>query len=91
MDSKFCKISLFELVSSCQGIAQLMFFFKSFQTLTLDDMIKMEHAKFMFKFENNMLPSSFNNYFTKLENVLHYNARQKSSYFHHQLILNLGA
>jgi len=39
----------------------------------------MEHAKFIFKLENNnKLPCSSDNYFTKLENMHHHNTRQKS-------------
>ena len=49
-----------------------------FRVLKLDDMIKMEFAKFIFKYSNNMLPNSFNNYFIKLENIHNYNTRQKS-------------
>ena len=44
--------------------------------LKLEDMIKMEFAKFMFKFNNNILPTSFNNYFLKLDKVHNYNTRQ---------------
>ena len=32
----------------------------------------MKIAKFMFKFNNQMLPHFFNNYFTKLDNVHNY-------------------
>ena len=39
----------------------------------LIDMIKMEFAKFLFKFNNNMSPTSFNNYFLKLDKVPNYN------------------
>ena len=38
----------------------------------------MEIAKFMFKFNNQMLPDFFNNYFTKPDNVYNYNTRQKT-------------
>ena len=38
----------------------------------------MEIAKFMFKFDNQMLPDFFNNYFTKLDIVHNYNTRQKT-------------
>ena len=48
-----------------------------FNVLKLKDMINMEIAKFMFKFNNNMLPSSFDNYFTRLDEVHNYNTRQK--------------
>ena len=43
-------------------------------------MINMKIAKFMFKFNNQMLPDFFNNYFTKLNNVHNHNTRQKESY-----------
>ena len=43
--------------------------------LKLDDMIKMELAKFIFKFKNQMLPSSFNNYFINLNQVHKYNTK----------------
>ena len=45
--------------------------------LKLEDMIAMEYAKFIFKFNNHMLPDSFNCYFTKFENVHRYNTKQK--------------
>ena len=41
-------------------------------------MIKMEFAKFIFKYSNDLLPNSFYNSFTKLENIHNYNTRQKS-------------
>ena len=41
-------------------------------------MIKVEFAIFMFKFNNNMLPTSFNNYFLKHDKVHNYNTRQKT-------------
>ena len=47
------------------------------RVLKLEDMIKMEKAKFMFKYNNKMLPISFDNYFLKLEKVHKYNIRQK--------------
>ena len=40
-------------------------------------MINIEIAKFMFKFNNQMLPDFFND-FTKLDNVHNYNTRQKT-------------
>ena len=47
------------------------------RVLKLVDMIKMEKAKFMFKYNNKMLPMSFDNCFLKLEKVHKYNTRQK--------------
>ena len=39
----------------------------------------MEFAKFMYKYENHMLPSSFDNYFIKLESIPNYSTRQKTA------------
>ena len=39
----------------------------------------MEIAKFMFKFNNQMLSDFFNNYFANLDNIYNYNTRQKTS------------
>ena len=63
-----------------------------FQVLKLKDMIKMEYAKFMFKFKNKMLPSSFDNYFTNLDKVHKYNTRQKSNsgFYHHSFNSEFG-
>ena len=41
-------------------------------------MFQMEIAKFMFKFNNQMLPSFFDSYFIKLDKVHNYNTKQKS-------------
>jgi len=41
-------------------------------------MIEMKYAKFMYRFNNNMLPECFNNYFVKLETIHNYNTRQKT-------------
>ena len=43
--------------------------YTKFGVLKLDDMIKMELAKFMFKFNNKMLPNSFNNNFLRLDKI----------------------
>ena len=44
----------------------------------------MEHAKFLFRFNNNILPDYFKNYFVKLETIHHYHTRQKNKkdFFH---------
>ena len=52
--------------------------YTKFCVLKLDDVIKMELAKFMFKFNNKMLPNSFNNYFLWLDKIHKYNTRQKN-------------
>ena len=50
--------------------------YTKFCALKLDDMITMELAKFMLKF-NKMLRNSFNNYFLRLDRIHKYNTRQK--------------
>ena len=56
---------------------QTTLLYSEFGVLKLEDMINMEFAKFMYKFNNKMLPESFNNYFTKLDDVHKYKTRQK--------------
>ena len=51
--------------------------YSNLNILKLDDMINMEFAKFMFKFNNKMLPESFDCYFTILDNIHKHNTRQK--------------
>ena len=38
----------------------------------------MEHAKFLFRFNNNMLPDYFKNYSVKLETIHQYHRRQNT-------------
>ena len=45
----------------------------------------MEFAKFMFKFNNKMLPESFDCYFTKHDNIHKHNTRQKHRNEYYQL------
>jgi len=54
-------------------------------------MISKEYIKFMFKFNNKMLPVSFDNYFIKLENVNSYNTRQKYRYEYFQSFIQSDA
>jgi len=56
----------------------LKVFYSTFGVLKLDDMTEMEYAKFIFKFNKNMLPEHFNNYFVKLETIHYYQTRQKA-------------
>ena len=46
--------------------------YTKFGVLKLDDMVKMELAKFMYKFDNKMLTNSFNNYFLWLDKIHKY-------------------
>ena len=58
--------------------------YSKFGALRLEDMIDMEFAKFVFKFKNKMLPTSFDKYFTKIANVHNYNTSQKTRYKFYQ-------
>ena len=51
--------------------------YSKLRVLELNDMIKMELAKSIFKSKNQMLPSSFKNYFINLNQVHKYNTKQK--------------
>ena len=66
-----------------------LLYFK-FQILNLKDMIKMEFAKFMFRFKQKILSISFDNYSTLL--ILEKSTRQKAKrgYIIIHLIANLG-
>ena len=60
--------------SDCPIIVQ----YSTFGVLKLDDMIDIEHAKFSFRFNNNMLPDYFKNCSVKLQTIHHYHTRQKT-------------
>ena len=87
LQNKFIRASLFLPRNSPTNSMYV-----KFQTLKLKDMIRLEFAKFIFKFKNNMLPSSFNNYFIDLNKVHKHNTRQKSigSYYHHSFNSEFG-
>ena len=51
--------------------------YTKFCVLKLDDVVKIELTKFMFKFTDQMLSNSFNNYFLRLDKIHKYNSRQK--------------
>ena len=73
LQNKIFKACLF-----CPRRNETNLLYSRFRILKLDDMIKMKFAKFMFKYSNNTLPNSFNNYFIKLENIHNNNTGQKS-------------
>ena len=58
--------------------------YSTFGVLKLDDMNGMEQVKFLFRFNNNMLPDYSKNYFVKLKTIHHYHTRQntKKDIFH---------
>ena len=69
----------------CKNDCSINDLYSTFGVLKLDDMIDMEHAKFLFRFNNNnILPDHFKNYFVKQETIHHYHTRQKTEkdFFH---------
>ena len=64
----------------------------NFHVLKLSDLIKLEYVKFMYRFENNLLPVSFKKYFTNLDCIHAYDTRskQKSKYFLPRYQTNYG-
>ena len=53
--------------------------FSKFYVLKISDLYKLECAKFMYKFENGLLPIAFNNYFTYVNSIHSYNTRYKKT------------
>ena len=73
---------------SKQFLSNLLY--SKFKILKLDDMIAMEYAKFIFKFNNHVLADSFNHNFTKFDSVHKYNIKQNSAlnFFNFVFFLN---
>ena len=61
----------------CSKQYQTNLLYSKLKVLKLYDMIAMEYAKFIFIFNNYMLPDFFNYYITKLDSVHIYNTKQK--------------
>ena len=72
LQNKFIRASFFYAKEK-----PINFLYYKFNTFMLTDMIEIEYAKFMFKYNNRLLPPSSNNYFTKLDVIHYYNTRQK--------------
>ena len=87
LQNKFIRASLFLPRNS--SIDSL---YVKFQTLKIKDMIRLEFAKFILKFKNNMLPLSFHNYLIDLNNIHKHNTRQKSigGFYHHSFNSEFG-
>ena len=47
--------------------------------LKLEDMFKLELAKFCFKYKNNLLPKSFNHFYTATNSIHNHNTRKSSN------------
>ena len=73
LQHRFLRASLFRK-SDCP----INVLYSTFSVLKFDDMIDIEHTKFLFRFSNNMLPDYFKNYFVKLETLHYYHIRQKT-------------
>ena len=59
--------------------------------LTLEQMFKLELGKFCFKFHQNVLPYSFNNYFTAISDIHRYNTRNfKNRFYIHKQLKQTG-
>ena len=87
LQNRFIRASLFLPKTTTTNLL----YFK-FQVLKLKDKVKMEIAKFMFRVKNKMLPISFDNYFTNLNEIHKYNTGQKakSGYYHHSFKSEFG-
>ena len=66
LQNRFLRASLF-----CKSDCPINVLYSTFGVLKLNDMIDMKHAKFLFRFNNNMLPDYFRIYFVKLETIHH--------------------
>ena len=53
--------------------------YNQFHVLKLNDLTKLEYGKFMLKYKMNLLPSYFDGYFKKIEDIHSYNTRYKSN------------
>ena len=62
MQNKIIRASLF-----CHKRTLIGNLYVNFHVLKLSDLIKLEYVKFMYRFENNLLPVSFKKYFTNLD------------------------
>ena len=49
--------------------------FRKDKILQVNDMFKLELAKFMYKYYNRLLPANFNRYFTSVDSIHNYNTR----------------
>ena len=67
---------IFGAMFFCSKQYQTNLLYSKLKILKLDDMIAMECAKLIFKFNIHMLPDSFYYYFTKLNSVHKCNAKR---------------
>ena len=79
LQNKIIRISLFG-----HKRAAIENLFSKFYVLKISDLYKLECAKFMYKFENGLLPIAFNNYFTYINSIHSYNTQYKKTNFFFQ-------
>ena len=84
----FIRASLFyqkPLLLICCGL--------NFRVLKLNEMFKIENAKFLLEFKNKLLPISFVIYFTNLNEIHQHDNRQKAKrgYYYHSLNSEFGS
>ena len=63
--------------------------FHNLETLNIFDLNKLQTALFMYRFDNNTLPRSFSNYFSKHSDVHNYNTRNAHKYITSKPTTNL--
>ncbi len=68
------------IISNSSYLCHTKPLFERFNLLNIDDLYKKECCTFMYKYNNNMLPKSFDNMFTNMESIHDYNTRYKDSY-----------
>ena len=66
--------------------------FKSLQVIKFHDLVTFHIATFMYKFHNQLLPTAFHSFFTKVTNIHNYNTRlaAKQSYYLPSVRTNYG-
>ena len=69
------------LISNSQYLSPAKPLFEKFNMLNIFDMCTKEVAIFMFKYKNNMLPVSFDNFFTVNGENHNYNTKQNFECF----------
>ena len=68
------------LISNSEYLSHTKPLFQKFNTLNIFDMYTKEVAIFMFKYKNNMLPVSFDNFFTVNRENHNYNTRNRNDF-----------
>ena len=78
----------FRTISNSPYLAPTKGLFKRFNALNIFDMYKKETGIFMYKYNNNILPQSFDGLFINHQSNHNYNTRNKDDYQFHMFRLN---